>query len=161
MQSKTNSTVKEDSSQPMNTLLKYAILESIKRNQTMHDLSAEIGISYVYLMALARGKRPAETMARRVIDGFSRYLKISVAQAYLFSGALKPSDFLVEESAARQLEALFVCMRADNEWNAYLPTEIEMDSLNLEIKTLIGLLYEKASGTSLLAKSLMIEQNEH
>ena len=92
----------------MNTLLKLAIHEANIRNQSMQELASQIGISYVYLMALARGDRPTETMTRRVFDGFAAYLSISVAQAYLFSGALKPSDFLVQVSASMQLDALLI-----------------------------------------------------
>lgn len=141
----------------MNTLLSLAINEAYRRNQSLNELSADIGISYVYLMALARGERPASTMKRRVIDGFAKYLSISVAQACLFSGALKPSDFLVEVSASTKLDALFTRMRTDNEWNALMPTESEINCLSQDTKTFIGLLYEKASQTSSLVSALRYE----
>jgi transcriptional regulator with XRE-family HTH domain len=134
--------------QEMNPLLNLAIGESQRRNQTMRDLAGHLDISYTYLMAVARGERPADTMARKVYIAFAEYLDIPIAQVYLLSGALKPTDFVVEATVAAKLERLFERMRSDKEWCGLMPTSAKLVSLDSDIKILIGFLYERATLSS-------------
>ena len=114
-------------------------------NETPRDLAVRLGISYTYLMCLARGERPIANSERKVLKAAADYLEIPVAQAYLHSGALKPSDFIVRDTAEAKIANMFERMKADHEWSAYTPSKKAFDNLDPEIKILTCLLYERVS----------------
>jgi len=147
-------------SHEMNPLLNLAIGESQRRKQTIRELATHIDISYPYLMALARGERPAETMNRKVVVSFSDYLSIPVAQAYLLAGALKPKDFLVESTAESKLARLFTQMRTDKVWCGFMPSDAGLASLDSDVQILIGLLYEQVTHMSGLSSVCIDEPEE-
>lgn len=131
-----------------NPLIALLWQKMLSDEETPRELSAHLDISYVYLMALARGERPIDKADRKVFVSASRYLDIPTAQAYLLAGALQPSDFMVENSFTSKIEHVFERMKSDPEWCGFVPDDKTMKRIPNNVKILVGLLYERVAKTS-------------
>lgn len=117
-------------------------------NETPRELASRLQISYVYLMALARGERPVSSADRKIFVSAAKYLGIPVAQAMLHGGALQPADFLVEATASDKISNVFGRMKNDPEWGGFTPELRVLEKSPKDIKILICLLYERVAQTS-------------
>jgi hypothetical protein len=123
--------------------------------ETPRELAEHLQISYVYLMALARGERPLDKADRKVFVMAASYLGIPVAQAYLLGGALQPSDFLVESTTSAKISQIFDRLKSDPEWGGFAPSSNVFGKLPKDVKILVCLLYERAAQTSDLTAVLV------
>lgn len=117
------------------------------RDETPADLAHQMGITYAYLMALARGERPIDHASRPVLTAAAAYLKLPVAQAYLLADALLPEDFAYTPDIEEKFERIHELMLRDPVWCGYAHAPKEWKRLDAKTKLLIGLLYERAGQT--------------
>lgn len=118
-----------------------------QRGETPAELAAQLNITYVYLMALARGERPVPRVSREVLVAAAAYLKVPTAQAYLLAESLLPVDFVYLPSIEEKIRRVYDAMLSDPLWMGYALKHDEWESLSLNAKLLVCLLYEKSSKT--------------
>lgn len=143
--------MKKEESKPPNELMLLLFSKASANGETTRQLASHLQISYVYLMALARGKSPVSSVDRKIFVSAAKFLGIPVAQAMLHGGALQPTDFLVEAAASDKISRVFSRMKTDPEWGGFTPGLRVLEKSPKDVKTLLCLLYERAAQTSELA----------
>ena len=126
-------------------------------DETPRELASHLKISYVYLMALARGVRPIEKADRAVYVTAAKYLQLPVAQIYLLAGALSAEDFVLKEQLTSKINNTIEQMRIDPKWCGYVPPKAAFSKTPESVKTLLCLVYEDASKQSVMS-SVLVEQ---
>lgn len=119
------------------------------------DLAQELGITYVYLMALARGEKPIPQVSRDVLKRAADYLGVPVAQTYLLSGALSPEDFVYLPTLDERIEKIREVMSHDAMWCGLALTDEIWAKTPRESRLLICMLYEQAAKTTWLDWTLV------
>ena len=138
---------------PGSTLIAELWGEMKNREETPHDLAKHLGITYAYLMALARGERPVNNVSRPILVAAAKYLRIPVAQTFLMSDALSEEDFCYEPEIDERLEHVRDRMLVDPVWCGYAPSRHDWTHLNTKIKMLVSLLYERVGQTQFFAQA--------
>lgn len=130
------------------------------RGDTPHELASEIGIGYPYLMALMRGSRPTATMEREKLVLAADYLDVSVAQVYIWAGALSPADFFARSTLNKELGTLYLAMRNHPDWGPYCPDQKEWDAIDDDnrMKLMLALLFEQVTGNQYLSRTHLSQE---
>lgn len=115
---------------------------------SLKELADLLGLSYTYLMKLARGESPTEKIDREHIVIMSKYLNLPVGQTYLLSGGLVPEDLIFEPTKEEKIQYAYQAMRNDPLWAAYAPSKSTWEHSDASLKLLICLLYERAARTN-------------
>jgi transcriptional regulator with XRE-family HTH domain len=126
-----------------------------ERAHTPKELAEALGITYVYLMALARGEKPIQQVSREVLKRAADYLNVPVAQAYLLAGALTPEDFVLMPSLDERIERVRDAMRHDAMWCGLALSDEVWRKTPQEARLLICMLYEQAAKTTWLDWTLV------
>lgn len=140
-----------------NRLISYLASTAEERSDKPVALAKALGIGYVYLSLLYRGERPPENLSRKVLVAAAKYLKVPVAQAYLWAGALQPSDFIYEGEStpkgARLGEDVHAVMSRHPQWGGFMPSERQWAATPQETRLALTLLFERATGIELVDKT--------
>lgn len=116
------------------------------------ELANNLGITYSYLTVLISGEKPISSVNRSIMVAAAEYLDVPVAQVYLWSGALEPTDF-VHVSQLREMSGeIFDVMARNPEWGGYMPRKGLWVSLPDQVKELITLMFERLNDVNLLKK---------
>lgn len=134
-------------------LMSFLAAEAKNREETPADLAKTLGVSYVYLVQLLAGKKSAAKMGRDILVAAADYLDVPVAEAYLWSGALKPTDFVHEGKFEAISGDVFDVMSRHPHWGGFLPTREEWDDMSQRTKLFIVLAFEQATGEELIEKT--------
>ena len=137
---------------PGSTLIAELLNEMKKREETPHDLAKHLGISYAYLMALARGERPIPQIARPILEASAKYLRLPVAHAFLMADALSPDDFCYAPDLNERFDRVHDRILSDPVWCGYAPDRDDWYHLGTKIKMLVSLLYERVGQTQFFAQ---------
>ncbi len=136
---------------PLGAALIAALWERMsERGHTPKELAEALGITYVYLMALARGEKPIQQLGREVLKRAAEYLRTPVAQAYLLAGALTPEDFVLVPSLDERIERIREAMTHDAMWCGLALTDEVWRQTPQEARLLICMLYEQSAKTTWL-----------
>ncbi len=136
---------------PAGAALIASLWEEIsKRGDTPKALAEHLGITYVYLMALARGEKPIPQVGREVLKRAADYLGTPVAQAYLLAGALNPEDFVLNPSMDERMARIKDAMTHDAMWCGLALTQEVWEQTPREARLLICMLYEQSAKTTWL-----------
>ncbi|MCL4722877.1 MAG: helix-turn-helix transcriptional regulator [Rhodocyclaceae bacterium] len=127
-------------------LLDLLWVEVGRKGHTTHDLAEALGVAYPYLMALARGERKLPSVSREFLVNAAGYLNIPVAQAYILSGALKPTDFYHEDTLQAEIANLYDAIGKHPHWCGFLPSKKTWAGLPKNVKLLIGMFFERVTG---------------
>lgn len=127
--------------------------EAANRGDTPTQLANHLGIGYVYLTQLLRGLKPTERLSRPVLVAAAHYLDVPVAQAYLWAGALEPTDFIHEGKFEQAVGEIFEIMSRHPDWGGFMPNIHEWNQLPPKGQLAMVLMFEKATGTSLTDKT--------
>lgn len=130
------------------------------RGQTPHELAHALGIGYPYLMALMRGSRPTATLEREKLVQAADYLDVSVAQAYIWAGALSPADFFSRSTLNKELGTLYLAIRNHPDWGPYCPDQKEWDAIDDDnrMKLMLALLFEHVTGNQYLSRTHLSQE---
>lgn len=129
------------------------------RGETPAELASHLGITYAYLMALARGERPIPQVSRAVLVAAAAYLRVPTAQAYLLSEALLTEDFVYVPTVEEKIKRIYEAMLNDPLWMGYALKGDTWENLTLDAKLLVCLLYEKSSRTQFFGET-EVEQSD-
>jgi transcriptional regulator with XRE-family HTH domain len=121
-----------------------------ERGHTTKELAESLGITYVYLMALARGEKPIPQVGREVLKRAADYLGTPVAQAYLLAGALNPEDFVLSPTMDERIARIRDAMTHDAMWCGLALTDEVWQQTPQEARLLICMLYEQSAKTTWL-----------
>lgn len=135
------------------TLMSYLAAEAQNRNETPVDLAKHLGIGYVYLTQLLSGKKDTSRLGREILIAAAEYLRVPVAEAYLYAGALLPTDFVCEwESNLVSGDVLDVMARQPH-WGGFVPKREVWESMPEEAKLFVLFAFESATGMQLIDKT--------
>lgn len=140
------SVISKDSSLLMSTLAARAT----DRGESPMDLSAHLGIGYVYLMQLLSGKRDTAALSRKVLIACAQYLDIPVAEAYLLAGAIEPTDFVHDGKFQDVKGESFDTMASHPFWGGFMPTRAEWNAMPDRCKLLVMFAFEQATEIKLI-----------
>jgi len=136
---------------PVGTALIATLWERMsERGHTSKELAKHLGITYVYLMALARGEKPIPQVGREVLKRAADYLGTPVAQAYLLAGALNPEDFVLSPTMDERIARIRDAMTHDAMWCGLALTDEVWQQTPREARLLICMLYEQSAKTTWL-----------
>lgn len=124
-----------------------------KRNHTIEDVSAELGISTVYLRAIGDGKRSFSDVDRMILRKVARYVELPVAQVFLLADTLNAADFFYEQSLPNELSVAYDSMCSHPMWTGYAPATDEWEAMSVRNKLFIVMLYEAATNQSFLTSA--------
>lgn len=124
--------------------------EMSRRGHTTKQLAETLGITYIYLMALARGEKPIYQLGRDILERAAEYLKTPVAQAYLMAGVLSPEDFVLTPSLEDRMARVREAMAHDSMWCGLELSDAQWTKTPQEARLLICMLYEQAAKTTWL-----------
>lgn len=139
-------------------LMSYLAAEAQNRNHTPAELAKHLGIGYVYLTQLLSGKKDTARLGRDILVAAADYLDVPVAEAYLWAGALLPTDFVHEGHAREMSGEQFDVMSRHSYWGGFMPTRKEWDSLSDRARLLVVMAFEQATGTTLTEKTMVPKQ---
>lgn len=136
--------------------------EAARRGDNLTALAERLGIGYVYLSLLYRGLRPPSKISRDILIAAAKYLKVPVAQAYLWAGALQSTDFSDEESMEMLTRvskvdgvSVYDVLSRHSKWGGFAPSEREWTMLAPKTKLLVTLLFEQVAGLNLIEKTTL------
>ncbi len=115
------------------------------------DLAKLLHVSQSYISQIFRGLRPTNGFSLRVHRRIADYLGIPPAQVFLMSGIMELSDFSSEQTLPQKLTRARELMLLDPRWVGYVPNDADWERIPQEVKMLVGLLYEDASGHKIFA----------
>ncbi len=118
-----------------------------ERHDTPAQLAEVLGVTYVYLMMLARGDKPVPALKHDVLVRAAEYLGIPTVQAFLWAGIIQPSDFVRAGSLPEKIKAVRRAMLTDPIWSGYAGTEEDWDATPIHVQLFACLLYERAART--------------
>lgn len=123
------------------------------RGETPAELASHLNIGYPYMMALMRGSRPTSELPRKTLEAAADYLDVTVAQAYIWAGALHPTDFISKPRMRKEMATLYRALQDHDDWGGFCPTKAEWARLPDTSRTLIALLFEQVIGTQYLSRT--------
>ncbi len=137
--------------------LTHALMTRMAENgHTTKDLAVELGITYPYLMALARQERKFCDAGRAVLAKSAKYLEVPVAQAYVLSGAMDPKDFFFEDKLPSEVASLYRSLASHKMWSGFCPSEKEWAAMPEKARLLVCLLFQEATQQTFLS-SMSVE----
>ena len=137
---------------PRQNLLVRALWSCMdRRGHSIHDLADALGVTYGYLLSIARGERPMHSVSRDILTKAAEYLQIPLAQVYVWAGVLAAEDFYNSRSLAFELDALYEDLKNNTGLNFFVPTKEEWDNLPARPKLTIAIMYESLRGKFFLS----------
>jgi len=140
----------EPASPPGAALIARLWEEMSRRGHTTKQLADTLGITYIYLMALARGEKPIYQLGRDVLVRAAEYLNSPVAQAYLLAGVMSPEDFVLTPTLDDRMARVREAMAHDSMWCGLELSDAQWAKTPQEARLLICMLYEQAAKTTWL-----------
>lgn len=131
-------------------LMSYLAAEARSRGDTPTDLAKHLGIGYVYLTQLLGGKKDTAKLGRDILVAAAKYLDVPVTEAYLYAGALKPTDFVHEGKFERLSGDVFDVMSRHPEWGGFMPEKEEWDRMSQRAKLAYILMFEQVTGEKII-----------
>lgn len=118
-----------------------------------------LGITYSHYQLLRKGQRSVPKLQDETIDRIASFLGLPKVIVMLAGGQLKLEDFYPDPSMfEQQLESALRFIQRDPEFGPYMPPCAF--SADTGLRRFILLLYEKASGTSLIPARVAIDAIE-
>lgn len=135
--------------------MSYLAAEAQSRNETPSELAKQLGIGYVYLTQLLSGKKDPSKLGRDILVAAARYLDVPVAEAYLWAGALKPTDFVREREGEFKIPSgdAFEVMSRHPNWGGFMPSKKEWKAMPQGAKLFITLIFEETTGETLIDRT--------
>jgi len=128
-------------------LFAYLMGRKSQLGHTMEEMAQYLGVSAGHLQLLRSGGRELEKMESQLLDRISAYLGVPRGHLMMMAGKIRPEDFDVvplEEKIAAAITDII----SDPTWGALAPKSLK--SASTDLKRMIVLLYEKATGRKLI-----------
>jgi len=127
-----------------------------ERGHTLRELAEHLGVSYGYLHQLRTGMRQTRHVSDEMVENCAAYLGVPKIAIHLMSGRVQPEDFYEDPALVqRYVDNAIKILRKDPDYAPLLPPDIEASSY--ENKRLITLLYERATGISVLPEAVDVD----
>jgi hypothetical protein len=134
---------------PAALLLAMLYGRAAQLKHTTSDMCAALAVTYSYLSLLRNNHRELEKIGDSLIENAAAYLGIPKLHVMLAVGKVKPQDVLAEPTKVGVYLAQAVAhMHGDPTWGPYVPKSL--DSAPVDLKFLVVLLFEAATGKTLL-----------
>lgn len=134
-------------------LMSYLASEASERGESPADLAKHLGIGYVYLTQLLSAKKDTAKLGRDILVAAAKYLNVPVIQAYLWAGALKPSDFFYEREKVILEGDTYDVMARHQNWGGFMPSREDWKKTPDDTKQMFLMMFEKITGQMLIDKS--------
>lgn len=135
-------------------LMSFLAAEAQNRQETPTDLAQHLGIGYVYMTQLLSGKKDTAKLGRDILVASAAYLDVPVAEAYLWAGALQPTDFVHVGKFKAMSGDIFDVMSRHPHWGGFMPTRDEWDGMSERARIFVTLAFESATGHTVLDKTI-------
>jgi len=136
-------------------LMSYLAAEAQDRGESPAGLAKSLGIGYVYLTQLLRGKKDTAKLGREVLVAAAKYLRVPVVQTYLWAGALKPSDFIYERDEAIFSGTPYEVMARHQNWGGFMPSREDWEKTPNDAKQIMIRMFEELTGQTIIDKNRM------
>jgi transcriptional regulator with XRE-family HTH domain len=139
-------------------LLIAAIYKEIAaRGITQTDAAQILGIAKSYLAALLNGTRSLDGLRRQKIEAIANFIRVPPIQVRILAEEIPVKDFFHETTLVGELDVMHERLLNDKAWCAYAPNPELWKNLPLDVKRLVGLLYERVSHEDFLSKASALE----
>lgn len=138
-------------------LMSYLVAEAQKRNDSLKELAAHLGIGYPYLAKLCKGDSDTAKIGRPVLVAAAKYLDVPIAEVYLWAGVLQPTDFVHEGEFKAISGDPFDVISRHPQWGGFMPARKEWDAMSPRARQMVVLAFERASGANLMGKTMVPE----
>lgn len=120
------------------------------------EFATMIGMSPSYTSSLLNGSRPWDGTDRKTKEKVAKFLGIPLISVLMLAGIIEPKDFVFDDSIDTSLDNAYGGLKTHPVWGAFCRKE-EWNSLPMNTKILVALLYEAATGNEIIKKSRMIQ----
>lgn len=127
-----------------------------EKGETPRELCDVIGITYSYLMLLAKGERSASGLSKENLRNVAAYLGVPTSQAALMSEFFRPVDFFLEATIQERIELVVKELKRDTLLGGFALKDDVWHSLPISAKLLIAVLFENGGKTKLLDAAKMV-----
>jgi hypothetical protein len=147
----------EELSWPGAPLLALLIEAGNTRGLSSRELAEQrLGITYSHFQLLRKGERSMSKLQDETLDRIAAFLGLPKVIVMLAGGQLRLEDFYPDPSAfEQQLESALRFIQRDPEFGPYMPPSTF--AADAQLRRFILMLYEKASGTSLIPSGTTVE----
>lgn len=129
---------------PGGPVMGWLLDEARKRNSTLQDMAAELGVTYGYINQLRNGFRSTENLSQAVCEAIARYLGTCTAVVKLLANSIKLSDFLFpEETEEAAVDRAVRELQDDHKIRQAIPGDLHL--LPFEAKKALVLMYGEVS----------------
>lgn len=134
---------------PAALLLAMLYGRAAQLKHTTSDMCAALAVTYSYLSLLRNNHRELDKVGDSLIENAAAYLGVPKLHVMMAVGKVKPQDALTEPTKVGTYLAQAVAhMHSDPVWAPYVPKSL--DSAPVDLKFLAVLLFEAATGKTLL-----------
>lgn len=139
-----------------------ALSEEIKKKMTTTgtgpvEVSALFGHSPSYVNSLLNLNRPWDGTPRDTKKKIAKFLGVPLISVLMLGGIVEPEDFIYEDTIEDSLNNAFSAIKSHPTWGSFCKTKTEWNSLPLNARILIALLYEKTMEVEIIQKARMIK----
>lgn len=139
-----------------------ALSEEIKKKMSATgtgpvEVAALFGLSSSYTASLLSLSRPWDGTTRDTKKKIAKFLGVPLISVLMLGGIVEPDDFIYEDTIEDSLNNAFSAIKSHPTWGTFCKTKTEWNSLPLNTRILIALLYEKTMEVEIIQKARMIK----
>ena len=129
---------------PGGPVIGWLLDEARRRNSTLNDMAAELGVTYGYINQLRTGFRSTENLSQALCSSIARYLGTCTVVIKLLANQIKMSDFSFRaESEEAMVDRAMRALQDDPKIRHVLPCDLHL--LPFEAKKALVLMYSEVS----------------
>lgn len=129
---------------PGGPVMGWLLDEARRRNSSLSEMAAELGVTYGYINQLRTGLRSTENLSQALCDAISRYVGTCTVVVKLLANQIKLSDFLFRvETEEAAVDRAFRAMKEDLKIRQII--SVDLESLSFEAKKALVLMYGEVS----------------
>jgi len=147
---------REEMQQPGAQLLVLLVQKANESGHTLSELAGELGVTYGYLSQLRNGTRQWRHISDEFANACAQYLGMPRLTVLLACGRVQVEDFYDDPELVRDhVSRAMTLIKQDPDYAALIPGDI--DAASYEYKRLVALLYERATGLSVLPEAADVD----
>jgi len=147
---------RDEMQQPGAQLMVLLVQKANELGHTLSELAGELGVTYGYLSQLRNGTRQWRHISDEFAERCAAYLGMPRLAVLLACGRVQVEDFYDDPELVRDhVERAMALIKRDPDYAALVPADI--DAASYEYKRFTALLYERATGLSVLPEAADVD----
>jgi transcriptional regulator with XRE-family HTH domain len=147
----------EELERPGSTLLAWLLKTANARGHKLHELAAQLGVTYGYIAQLRSGQRKTIHISQQFVETCAKYLQVPSIAIKVASGQIAARDFVFPaDDFERRLDSALEHIQSDPLLGSWMPARVRQ--LDVDVKAFLVLCYQEATGLDLIAEHRALPQ---